>query len=226
MKKISLILVGTLILTLVFFTGCVYIGLPAKKVKQHNEAIIKQLSEYPLDNFSGSFYYIPESEGTSISFSYVGEKREYLIRTDKALSYFDGTTEKIYTFSTKAEESSSGNTEKFQSINKDIQEILDVIRSYNGQYDKANGRSGIQKYEEEVYDEIEHDIYSMEWKYSSIAMFLFYVNAKTSALHSICLRDISKNMNEEKPHFNLYLYPNESFVSDLKEEYETQKNLA
>ena len=64
----------------------------------------------------------------------------------------------------------------------------------------------------------------MDWKYSSIALFLFYLNAKTSDLHSIYLRDISTNMNEEKPHFDLYLYPNGSFVLNLENEYEALKS--
>lgn len=43
-------------------------------------------------------------------------------------------------------------------------------------------------------------------------------------LHSIYLTDISENMNEEKPHFDLYLYPNESFVLSLEKEYVTLKS--
>ena len=64
----------------------------------------------------------------------------------------------------------------------------------------------------------------MEWKYSSIALFLFYLNAKTSVLHSIYLTDISKIINEEKPQFDIYLYPNESFVLSLEAEYATLKS--
>ena len=60
MKKAWSILAGTLISTLVSLTSCVYLGLPPKKVKQHNEAIKQQLPEFSLDNFYGSFYYIPE----------------------------------------------------------------------------------------------------------------------------------------------------------------------
>ena len=43
MKKAWSILAGTLISTLVSLTSCVYLGLPPKKVKQHNEAIKQQL---------------------------------------------------------------------------------------------------------------------------------------------------------------------------------------
>ena len=75
-----------------------YLGLPFEKVKQHNEAIKQQLPEFSLDNFNGSFYYIPECEGKSITFSFKDGKREYLIKTNKSLSYFDGTTKKTYTF--------------------------------------------------------------------------------------------------------------------------------
>lgn len=224
MKKSWSILAGTLILTLVFLTSCVYIGLPPEKVKQHNEAIKKQLPEFSLDNFNGSFYYIPECEGKSITFSSKDGKREYLIKTNESLSYFDGTTKKTYTFSTKSEEIIVGNWEEYQSIDKDIQGILDVIHSYDGTYDKIKSISGSQQYGKEIYDEIEHNVYSMEWKYSSIALFLFYLNAKTSVLHSIYLTDISENMNEEKPHFDLYLYPNESFVLSLEKEYVTLKS--
>lgn len=226
MKKLWSILLGTLILTLVFLTGCVYIGLSPEKVKRHNEAIKQQLPEFSLNNFSGSFYYIPECEGKSIAFSSKDGEREYLIKTNESLSYFDGTTKITYTFSTKAEESTAGNPKEYQSIDKDIQGILDVIHSYDGTYDKIKGISGSQRYGEDIYDEIEHNVYSMEWKYSSIALFLFYLNTKTSVLHSIYLRDISKNMNEEKPHFDLYLYPNESFVLSLEKEYATLKNNA
>ena len=55
MKKSWSILAGTLISTLVSLTSCVYLGLPPKKVKQHNEAIKQQLPEFSLDNFNGSF---------------------------------------------------------------------------------------------------------------------------------------------------------------------------
>ena len=224
MKKSWLILAGILISTLVFLTSCVYIGLPPEKVKQHNEAIKQQLPEFSLDNFNGSFYYIPECEGKSITFSSKDGKREYLIKTNESLSYFDGTTKKTYTFSTKSEESIVKNWEEYQSIDKGIQGILDVIHSYNGDYDKIKSISGSKQYGKEIYDEIEHNVYSMEWKYSSIALFLFYLNAKTSVLHSIYLTDISKNPNEEKPHFDIYLYPNESFVLSLEEEYATLKS--
>ena len=225
MKKLWAILAGTLISTLVSLTSCVYIGLPPEKVKQHNEAIKQQLPEFSLDNFNGSFYYIPECEGKSITFSSKDGKREYLIQTNESLSYFDGTTKKTYTFSTKSEEIIIvGYWEEYQSIDKDIQGILDVIHSYNGDYDKIKSISGSKQYGKEIYDEIEHNVYSMEWKYSSIALFLFYLNAKTSDLHSIYLTDVSKNMNEEKPHFDLYLYPNESFVLSLEEEYATLKS--
>lgn len=223
MKKSWSILAGTLILTLVFLTGCVYIGLSPEKVKQHNEAIKQQVSEFPLDNFSGSFYYIPECEGKSIAFSSKNGEREYLIETNESLIYFDGTTEKTYTFSTKAEESTAGNPKEYQSIEKDIQDILDVIHSYDGTYDKIKSISGSQRYGEEIYDEIEHDVYSIEWKYSSTASFLFYLNAETSVLHSVYVRDISENMNEEKPHFDLYLYPDASFVLSLEQEYAALK---
>ena len=224
MKKSWLILAGILISTLVFLTSCVYIGLPPEKVKQHNEAIKQQLPEFSLDNFNGSFYYIPECEGKRITFSSKDGKREYLIQTNESLSYFDGTTKKTYTFSTKSEEIIVGYWEEYQSIDKDIQGILDVIHSYDGTYDKIKSISGSQQYGKEIYDEIEHNVYSMEWKYSSIALFLFYLNAKNSDLHSIYLTDVSKNMNEEKPHFDLYLYPNESFVLSLEEEYVAVKS--
>ena len=92
MKKSWSILAGTLISTLVSLTSCVYLGLPPKKVKQHNEAIKQQLPEFSLDNFNGSFYYIPECEGKSITFSSKDGKREYLIKTNESLSYFDVTT--------------------------------------------------------------------------------------------------------------------------------------
>ena len=219
MKKSWPIFVVTLISTLVSLTSCVYLGLSPKKVKQHNEAIKQQLPEFSLDNFNGSFYYIPECEGKSIDFSSKDGKREYLIKTNESLSYFDGTTKKTYTFSTKSEESIEGNLEEYQSIDTDIQGILDMIHSYDGDYDKIKSISGSKQYGKEIFDEIEHNVYSMEWKYSSIALFLFYLNAKTSVLHSIYLTDISKNMNEKKPHFDLHLYPNESFVLSLKEEY-------
>ena len=170
------------------------------------------------------FITYPNAGGKSITFSSKDGKREYLIKTNKSLSYFDGTTKKTYTFSTKYEESIEGNWEEYQSIDKDIQGILDFIHSYDGDYDKIKSISGSKQYGKEIYDEIEHNVYSMEWKYSSIALFLFYLNAKTSVLHSIYLTDISKNMNEEKPHFDLFLYPNESFVLSLEEEYVTLKS--
>ena len=224
MKKSWAILAGTLISTLVSLASCVYLGLPPKKVKQHNEAIKQQLPQFSLDNFNGSFYYIPECEGKSITFSSKDGKREYLIKTNESLFYFDGTTKKTYTFSTKYEVSIEGNWEEYQSIDKDIQVILDFIHSYDGDYDKIKSISGSKQYDKEIYDEIEHNVYSMEWKYSSIALFLFYLNAKTSVLHSIYLTDISKNPNEEKPHFDIYLYPNKSFVLSLEEEYATLKS--
>lgn len=224
MKKSWSILAVTLISTLVSLTSCVYLGLPPKKVKQHNEAIKQQLPNFSLDNFNGSFYYIPECEGKSITFSSKDGKREYLIKTKESLSYFDGTTKKTYTFSTKSEESIVENWEEYQSIDKDIQGILDFIHYYDGDYDKIKSISGSKQYDKEIYDEIEHNVYSMEWKYSSIALFLFYLNAKTSVLHSIYLTDISKNMNDEKPHFDIYLYPIESFVLSLEEEYATLKS--
>lgn len=224
MKKSRSILAGTLISTLVILTSCVYLGLPPEKVKQHNEAIKQQLPEFSLDNFNGSFYYIPECEGKSIKFSSKDGKREYLIKTNESLSYFDGTSKKTYIFSTKSEEIIVGNWEEYQSIDKDIQVILDVVHSYDGTYDKIKSISGSKQYGKEIYDEIEHNVYSMEWKYSSIALFLFYLNAKTSVLHSIYLTDISENMNEEKPHFDLYFYPNESFVLSLEEEYVALKS--
>lgn len=226
MKKLWLILVGVIVANLVLLTSCVYIGLPPEKVKQHNEAIKRQLPDFSLDNFRGSFYYIPESEGKSIYFSSKDGEREYLIKTNEKLSYFDGTTQKTYTFSTKAEENTSENTAEFRLIENDIQDILDLVHSYNGTYDKVTSISGSKKYGEEIYDEIEHDVYSVEWKYSSIALFLFYLNTETSVLHSIYLSDISKNMNEEKPHFDLFIYPNESFVSSLEYEYETLKGIS
>ena len=225
MKKSWVILVGAIVTTLIFLTSCVYVGLPAEKVKRHNEAIKQQLPDFSLYNFSGSFYYIPESEGKSILFSSKDGKREYLIKTNEKLSYFDGTTEKTYTFSIKAEENTSANIAAYQLIDNDIQDILNVVHSYDGTYDKIKSISGSQKYGEEIYDEIEHDIYSMKWKYSSIAVLIFYLNANTSVLHSIYLRDASKNMNEEKSHFDLFIYPNESFVSSLEDEYETLKSV-
>ena len=225
MKKPWVILVGAIVTTLFFLTSCVYVGLPTEKAKQHNEAIKQQLPDFSLYNFSGSFYYIPESEGKSILFSSKDGKREYLIKTNEKFSYFDGTTEKTYTFSIKAEENTSANIAAYQLIDNDIQDILNVVHSYDGTYDKIKSISGSQKYGEEIYDEIEHDIYSMEWKYSSIAVLIFYLNANTSVLHSIYLRDASKNMNEEKSHFDLFIYPNESFVSSLEDEYETLKSV-
>ena len=101
MKKSLLILVGAILATLFFLTSCVYVGLPAEKVKRHNEVIKQQLPGFSLDNFNGSFYYIPGSEGKSISFSSKNGKREYLIKTNEKLSYFDGNSEKTYTFSLK-----------------------------------------------------------------------------------------------------------------------------
>ena len=219
MKKSWIILLGAITATLSLLIGCVYVGLPAEKVNRHNEAIKQQLPDSPLDNFGGSFYYIPGSAGKSIDFSSKDGNREYLIKTDEELSYFDGSTEKTYTFSSKAEEDTSGNIADYQSIDNDIQDILDVVHCYDGTYDKIKSISGSKKYGEEIYDEIEHDVYSMEWKYSSIAVFMFYLNAKTSALHSVYLTDASKNMNEEKPHFDLFIYPNGSFVSSLENEY-------
>ena len=225
MKKSWLIFVGVIVVNLVLFTSCVYVGLPTAKVKQHNEAIKQQLPNFSLDNFSGSFNYIPESEGKSIYFSSKNGKREYLIKTNEKVSYFDGTTEKTYTFSTKTEEDTSENKADYQLIENDIQDILNVVQSYNGTYDRIASISGSQKYGEEIYDEIEHDVYSMEWKYSSIALFLFYLNTETSVLHSIYLRDISKSMNDGKPHFDLFIYPNESFILSLEYEYETLKSV-
>ena len=99
MKKSCLILVGAIVATLFFLTSCVYVGLPTEKIKQHNEAIKQQLPKLFLNNFSGSFYYIPGSEGKSINFSSKDGKREYLIKTNEKLSYFDGNSEKTYTFS-------------------------------------------------------------------------------------------------------------------------------
>lgn len=224
MKKSWSIQALTLISTIVFLTSCVYIGLPPEKVKQHNEAIKQQLPGFSLDNFSGSFYYIPEFEDKFISFSSKDGKREYLIKTNESLSYFDGNVEKNYSFSTKVEDSIAGYPEEYQLIDDDIQEILDVIHSYDGNYDKIKSVSGSKRYGEEIYDEIEHDVYSMEWKYSLIALFLFYLNSKNSLLHSIYLRDISENMNEEKPHFDLYLYSDEPFVLSLEDEYESLKS--
>lgn len=226
MKKSLLILVGAILATLFFLTSCVYVGLPAEKVKRHNEAIKQQLPGFSLDNFIGSFYYIPGSEGKSISFSSKNGKREYLIKTNEKLSYFDGSTEKTYTFSIKSEVNTSGNTVDYQAVDNDIQDILNVVQSYDGTYDKIKSISGSQKYGEEIYDEIEHNVYSMDWKYSSIALLIFYLNANTSVLHSIYLRDVSKDMNEEKSHFDLFIYPNESFVSSLEDEYETLKSVA
>ena len=225
MKKSLLILVGAILATLFFLTSCVYVGLPAEKVKRHNEVIKQQLPGFSLDNFNGSFYYIPGSEGKSISFSSKNVKREYLIKTNEKLSYFDGNSEKTYTFSLKSEVNTSGNTVDYQAVDNDIQDILNVVQSYDGTYDKIKSISGSQKYGEEIYDEIEHNVYSMEWKYSSIAVLIFYLNANTSALHSIYLRDVSEDMNEEKAHFDLFIYPNESFVSSLEDEYETLKNV-
>ncbi len=226
MKKSLLILVGAILATLFFLTSCVYVGLPAEKVKRHNEVIKQQLPGFSLDNFNGSFYYIPGSEGKSISFSSKNGKREYLIKTNEKLSYFDGNSEKTYTFSLKSEVNTSGNTVDYQAVDNDIQDILNVVQSYDGTYDKIKSISGSQKYGEEIYDEIEHNVYSMEWKYSSIAVLIFYLNANTSALHSIYLRDVSEDMNEEKAHFDLFIYPNESFVSSLEDEYETLKSVA
>lgn len=224
MEKLRSILVGILAITLVFLTSCIYVGLSPKKIKQHNEAIKQQLPEFSLDNFKGSFYYIPEFDGKSITFSSKDGKREYLIQTNESVSYFDGTTEKTYNFSTKSEEITTGNPNEYQSIDEDIKELLDIVHSYDGTYDKIKSISGAELYEEEIYDEIEHDVYSMDWKYSSVALFLFYLNAKTSDLHSIYLRDISTNFNEEKPHFDLHLYPNCSFVLSLENEYEALKS--
>ena len=226
MKKSLLILVGAILATLFFLTSCVYVGLPAEKLKRHNEVIKQQLPGFSLDNFNGSFYYIPGSEGKSISFSSKNGKREYLIKTNEKLSYFDGNSEKTYTFSLKSEVNTSGNTVDYQAVDNDIQDILNVVQSYDGTYDKIKSISGSQKYGEEIYDEIEHNVYSMEWKYSSIAVLIFYLNANTSALHSIYLRDVSEDMNEEKAHFDLFIYPNESFVSSLEDEYETLKSVA
>ena len=155
MKKSWSILAGTLISTLVSLTSCVYLGLPPKKVKQHNEAIKQQLPQFSLDYFNGSFYYIPECEGKSITFSSKDGKREYLIKTNESLSYFDGTTKKNYTFSTKYEVSIEGNWEEYQSIDKDIQGILDFIHYYDGDYDKIKSISGSKQYDKEIYDEIE-----------------------------------------------------------------------
>lgn len=223
MKKLLSALAGTLILTLSLLTGCVYLGLPTEKVNRHNQAIKQQLPDFPLANFSGSFYNIPEYEDMSITFSSKNGEREYLIQTNESLFYFDGTTEKTYTFSTKTEESTTENVEEYRLIDEDIQGILDVVHNYDGTYDEVRGISGSEQYGEEIYDEIQHHVYSMEWKYSSIALFLFYVNAETSELHSIYLRDISENINDEKPHFDLKLYPDESFVLSLEQEYEALK---
>ncbi len=226
MKKLWSALAGTLILTLGLLTSCVYLGLPTEKVNRHNQAIKQQLPDFPLANFSGSFYNIPEYEDMSITFSSKNGEREYLIQTNESLSYFDGTTEKTYTFSTKTEESTTGNQEEYRLIDEDIQGILYVVHTYDVTYDEIKSVSGSQQYGEEIYDEIQHNVYSMEWKYSSIALFLFYLNAETSELHSIYLRDISENMNEDKPHFDLYIYPDESFVISLEQEYEALKGYA
>lgn len=179
MKKLLSALAGTLILTLGLFTSCVYIGLFPEKVNRHNQAIKQQLPDFHLDNFSGSFYNIPEYEDMSITFSSKNGEREYLIQTNESVSYFDGTTEKTYTFSTKTEETTTENAEEYRLIDEDIQGILNVVHTYDGTYDEVRGISGSEQYGEEIYDEIQHHVYSMEWKYSAIALFLFYLDRKS-----------------------------------------------
>ena len=121
--------------------------------------------------------------------------------------------------------------EELERVNSRVGQLEQTCRMQAERYDEKIGKLEEQdaqlgqKYGEEIYDEIEHDVYSMEWKFSSIAILLFYLNAKTSALHSIYLRDASENMNEEKSHFDLFIYPDESFVSSLEDEYETLKSV-
>lgn len=223
MKKIMTLLSFVLLFGL---TSCIYIGLLPKELKKHNQKIIEQLPEFPQDNYSGEFYYFPEDKDLSIEFTCKDGKMEYFIKTADQLFYMDGVQEKSYTIETKEEHITSEIRGIYQETYEEIKQLLSIIHNYDGGYSKAEGIRGYNKIEEEIFDEVDHYVYDMDWKYSSVAMFVFYVSEENSDLHSFWLRDISNDEAADVPHFRIDLYKDSSSIENLENAYETWKQYA
>ena len=219
MKKfISILFTIGIVLTL---TSCVYIGLLPKEVKKHNEKILEQFKEFPLDTYSGS-YYFKEKDGFSVDvqFSSTEERMEFFIITDDELYYTDTITFRKFDFQSK-EESILEECPYYKDAYADILDIIKIVQAFDGKSDKSSGRRGIESVGEDILDEVTHYYYNMDWKYSDVAMYDFYVSAETSKLYYFMLRDISNDGGFGKPHFNIRFDPEIEW--DLSEEYESYK---
>ncbi|MDE7264286.1 MAG: hypothetical protein K2N64_06465 [Anaeroplasmataceae bacterium] len=220
MKKSMVFILWGLLLGL---TGCIYIGLLPTELKKHNAKIIEQLPDFPLENYSGNFYNLPDNKDTTIQFSCKDGNLKYFIETKDKLYYMNGEIEKVYTIETKEEIIAEEIRSIYQETYEEIKRLLSLIHNYDGSFSKSSGIRGYDKVGEEILDEIDHYVYDMDWQYSSTAMFVFYAFASNSNLHSFWLRDISNDDGADKPHFQMNLYKENSAIQDIEGAYEAMK---
>ena len=207
---------------LLTLTSCVYIGLLPSEVKKHNEKIMEQFRDFPLDTYYGS-YYFEETDGFSVDVQFLStaEGMEFLITTDNELYYTDTTTSRMIEYQSKKESILDKKCPYYEEVYADVLDIIEIARAFDGQSDKSSGRRGMDSVGDDVLDEVTHYYYNMDWKYSEVAMYDFYVSAKTSQLYYFTLRDISNDGGFGKPHFTIHF--DENLEMNLWEEYESRK---
>lgn len=217
-KMLMFLLVGILFI----FTSCVYVGLFPNEVKKHNEKIVDQFKEFPLDIYYGS-YYFKEEDGFSVNvhFSSSKEKLEFFIITDDEIYYTDIITSRRFEFQSKVESILDEKCPYYEDVYGDILEIIKFVQTFDGASNKSSGRRGIDTVGEDILDEVTHYYYNMDWKYSDTAMYDFYVSSETSHLYYFMLRDISNDGGFGKPHFDIRF--EQELDRNLYAEYESYK---
>lgn len=220
MKKIFSFL---LMLGILFgLSSCLYIGLLPKEVKKHTEKIVEQLKTFSLDPYCGAYYSVDGK--TTIHFYSKNDSLELFIITEKEIYYTDNKSTWMYEIQTKEETIQDGTGPFYEEACDNIQYILDLVGAYDGNPDKQTGTRGAALVGDEILDRVTHYCYNMDWNYSDIAMFDFYVSADTSNLYYFTLRDISNTGGFGKSHFEIEFNP--SIEINLKEEYESYKKVA
>ncbi|MCM1131006.1 MAG: hypothetical protein NC310_06660 [Roseburia sp.] len=219
MKKIMRVLFLGILFAL---TSCVYLGLSSKEVKKHNEKIVEQFNEFPLDTYIG-FYYFKEEDGLSVDVQFSSSKEglEFFIVTDDEIYYTDTFSSKKFGFESKEESILDEKCPYYEEAYTDILDIIEIVSAFDGVADKTSGRRGVEKVAEDILDEVTYYYYNMDWKYSDTAMYDFYVSSQTSQLYYFMLRDISNDGGFGKPHFNIHF--DKELDRNLYDEYESYK---
>lgn len=213
--------IWVLLSTLWCLSSCVYIGLSSSEIKQHNERIKEQISDFSFENYEGNFYSFPGEEDKIVDFHCQEGHIEFLIATSENLYYFTDT--QAYTFSTKTlQESLSLNNEQYDIYVQDIEELISFVQQFDGSSSKQEGRRAVKGEESNPLDEITHYYYGINWKYSDVAGLYFYVTSEGSFLKEIYLTDHAKDGGLGKPHFQIQ-FTEEPEQSSLKMEYEKKK---